>query len=231
MIAKRVFKISLIVLSVFFILVFLCIIFISPITKYLIEKYDKKYTGREISLGWVYVNPFTGYIYLNGVKVYEQNSDSVFLDATSLSANFKVCKLFSKEYEITGITISDPVATVIQNGNKHSFNFDDIIAKFSSSDKDTTKPPVHFTISHFTINNGEFHYLENIIPINYFIKKVHIECDGIRWNNDTINSRFTFIQGIGSGDIKGSLSMNKNSLDYKLSTTVKKLDLNLIEQY
>lgn len=212
-------------------LVFLCIIFISPITKYLIEKYDEKYTGRQISLGWVYVNPFTGYVYLSNFKVFEQESDSVFLHASSIDANFTVRKLFSKEYEITRINIKDPVGTVIQNGDKHNFNFDDIIAKFTSGDKDTTKPPVHFSISRITISNGEFHYRENVIPINYFIKKVDIDCEGIRWNNDTIKSKFSFTQGVGTGDIMGNISLNKSSLDYKLSTVVRKLDLNLIEQY
>ncbi|HKC69770.1 MAG TPA: hypothetical protein VKG26_16140, partial [Bacteroidia bacterium] len=68
---RKTFFISLTSIVVLFILV---IVFISPITKYLIEKYDFKYTGREITLDWAYVNPFTGYIHLNNLKIFENKS-------------------------------------------------------------------------------------------------------------------------------------------------------------
>ena len=56
----------------------LIIVFISPITKYLVEKYDERYTGRQITMDWAYVNPFTGYIHFNNFKINESKSDSVF---------------------------------------------------------------------------------------------------------------------------------------------------------
>jgi hypothetical protein len=83
-------------LSVIIIIIALVIAFISPIAKYLIQKYDVKYVGREITLDWVYVNPFTGYVYLNNFKTYESKSDSIFLSAKSVSANFAMLKLFRK---------------------------------------------------------------------------------------------------------------------------------------
>ncbi|MGZ3862264.1 MAG: DUF748 domain-containing protein [Bacteroidia bacterium] len=229
--AKRILKIFLIVFSAIFILVFLCIIFISPITKYLIEKYDEKYTGRQITLDWAYVNPFTGYVYLSNVKAYEQKSDSVFLSANGIGANFEVRKLFSKEYEISTLTFERLKATIIQNGNKHNFNFDDIINKFRSGDKDTAKAPVHFSILHFNVNSGELYYRENAIPVNYFIKKVNLDCEGVKWNNDTIKGKFSFESGMGTGDVKGNITMNKRSLDYNLTTIFHKYDLNILEQY
>src|SRR5665647_1388737 len=66
-------------------IVVLAILFISPITKYLVEKYDAKYTGREIKMDWAYVNPFTGYIHFSNVKIYELNSDSIFFSANGVS--------------------------------------------------------------------------------------------------------------------------------------------------
>src|ERR1700712_2798957 len=76
------------------------IIFISPITKYLIQKYDEKYTGRQITLDWAYVNPFTGYIHLKNLKIYEYKSDSLFLTADGLSLRFAILKYFSHTIEI-----------------------------------------------------------------------------------------------------------------------------------
>ena len=71
----------------------LAIIFISPITKYLIEKYDEQITGRRITLDWAYVNPFTGYFYLHNLKIYEYKSDSIFISISGLNANIALLQL------------------------------------------------------------------------------------------------------------------------------------------
>ena len=45
------------------------ILMISPITKYLIEKYDEQVLGRQILVDWVYVNPFTGYVHISNLRI------------------------------------------------------------------------------------------------------------------------------------------------------------------
>jgi hypothetical protein len=42
----------------------------SPLAKYYLEKYDKDLFGRDATIGWAYVNPFTGYVHLHDVKIY-----------------------------------------------------------------------------------------------------------------------------------------------------------------
>src|SRR5258706_6943088 len=76
----------------------LIILFISPLVKYAVEKYDEKYTGRQITMDWAYVNPFTGYIHFDNFNFHEYKSDSSFLSCAGVSAHVDVMKLFSKEY-------------------------------------------------------------------------------------------------------------------------------------
>jgi hypothetical protein len=92
-------KTVIIVTSVIIVTIIVVVLFVSPITKYLIEKYDVKYTGRQIKTGWVYVNPFTGYIHISNLKIYElknspfsKGGDSVFFSANGLSANVAMYK-------------------------------------------------------------------------------------------------------------------------------------------
>ena len=101
----------------------LVILFASPIAKHLIEKYDEKYTGREIKMDWAYVNVFTGQVYFNDIKIYELKSDSIFFSANTIGINVSMLKLFSKEYEITELSLDHPKGTIIQTGTKHDFNF------------------------------------------------------------------------------------------------------------
>lgn len=217
-----------------FICVVLVIAFISPLTKYFIEKYDVKYTGREITLDRAYVNPFTGYIHFKNLKIYEYQSDTLFL-STSITTNFAVLKLLSKTYEVSSVTLTDPIIKVKQNEKK--FNFDDIIQKFSSSDttekkSEENKEPTHWRVLDMQIKNGTFYYIEQSIPINYFIKEVNIASDGLRWNSDSLKTTYSFVSGVGKGgSMEGRFNMNLKTLDYRLEDKVDKFDLSVLEQY
>ena len=226
------FRKTLIILSsTILILIVGVVLFISPITKYLVEKYDEKYTGRQITMNWAYVNPFTGYIHFSNLKVYELKSDSVFFSAEGVSANIAMIKLFSKTYEISEFTLNHPMGVVIQN--KNDFNFTSLIEKLAPKDSIPTpaKAPVHFSILDVKISEGAFYYHEKEIPINYFIKNVAVESSGLRWDADTIATTFSFLPGIGSGDIKGNFVINLKTLDYHSAVVIHKFNLNIIAQY
>jgi Domain of Unknown Function (DUF748) len=218
------------------ILVIVIILLISPFTKYLIEKNDVKYTGRQIKMGRVYVNPFTGYIHIRDLKIYESKSlpslvegDSVFFSAKGVSANFAMLKLLSKTIEIKKITFDQPKGIIIQN--KKDLNFNDLITKFTPEKNGTTRSQVHFNILRISIKNGEFTYREKTIPINYIIKEVNIESRGKYWNADTIGAKISFLPGTGSGSAKGNFTINFKNMDYRIDATFHKFDLNIIEQY
>jgi Domain of Unknown Function (DUF748) len=234
--SKRVFRTSIIVCSCILILVIAVILLISPITKYLIEKYDVKYTGRQIKMDWVYVNPFTGYVHFSNLKIYEsrtnsnvKESDSIFFSAKGLSAKFALHKLLSKTIEITELVVNEPKGIIIQS-NK-DFNFNDLIKKFTPAKSDSTPSSVHFSILSLKILNGEFYYRETIFPINYFIREVNIESTGIQWNSDTIGTKFSFLSGTGTGSANGNLTINFKTLDYRFATSIENFDLSFIEQY
>ena len=212
------------------IIVVVVILLISPITKYLVEKYDEKYTGRQIKMDWAYVNPFTGYIYFSNLKIYELKSDSVFFSTSGVSANFAMLKILSKTYEISEITLNRPRGIIIQN--KKDLNFNDLIKKFSSKKKPgTAKATGHFNILTIKIKDGEFYYREKVTPINYFITKVNIESTGKRWDSDTLAAKFSFLSGIGSGGMKGNFTINFKNEDFRLGVIAQKFDLNILEQY
>src|SRR6185436_8696116 len=97
---SRVKKAVIITVCSVLIFVALIIVFISPLTKYLLEKHDVKLIGRELTMDWAYVNPFTGYVYFNKVRIFEPLGDSLFISAEGVSANFNLRQLFSKTIEL-----------------------------------------------------------------------------------------------------------------------------------
>src|ERR1035437_975198 len=120
------------------------ILLISPIAKHMAIKYGEKYTGRQITMGLVYVNPFTGYIHISDLKIYEsknlttyQKGDSIFFSANGLGANFALLKLFSNTLEISNVILDQPRSVIIQN--KNELNFTDLIKAFTPKSH-STKP-------------------------------------------------------------------------------------------
>jgi hypothetical protein len=212
-------NISIIVLVSIAVIGTLIILFCSPAAKYLLE--------RNITVDWIYVNPFTGYVHLHNVKIFENNSDRTFLSIKGVGANIALLKLFSQTYEISEITLTQPRGRLIQN--KRKFNIDDLIQRFSSID--SIRSPVHFTIMKIKIVDGTFYYKEELIPIDYFIKKVNLESRGKHWDSDTISANVSFVQGMGSGTINGKFTINVKNRDYQFSVVAKSFDLNIIQQY
>ena len=95
---KKILRIALRVILVSAVVV---LFFLSPLAKFLLEKYDVKLIGRELTLDRAYVNPFTGYIHINNLKIFEEKGDSLFLSAEGASARFSLHKLLWQTVEIT----------------------------------------------------------------------------------------------------------------------------------
>ena len=223
---KKVFKVAIISLLIGFVLI---IIFISPLTKYLLEKYDVKLIGRELTMDWAYVNPFTGYVHLDDLRIKEEQGDSLFLSVEGTSANFTLRKLLFQTIEITQLTLDKPWGRIIQR--KDTLNFDDIIRIFTLDSIKTPDSKWNVVLLNTKIVDGEFHYIEKIIPINYFVRHVNIEGLGRKQNGDSLNAVFSFQEGKSNGIMKGDFMINVDNLDYRLAVDVNDYDLEVIRQY
>lgn len=227
---SKFYKYLLISLGALLVLIALIILFISPIAKYLIEKYDEKYTGRQIKIDWVYVNPFTGYVHLSKPIIYEFKSDSAFFSAQSISLNFSVSKIFFKTIEIAELRINHPKSEIIRDSIL--LNITDLIETFTpDKPKSASTKSSRFNILKIKITDGDFLYRENLTHVNYLIKNVYLESPGLKWNEDTISVHFSLVPGSGGGSMKGDFTINLKNNDYRIAAVVQKFDLNIINQY
>jgi len=223
-------KSVLITVTILISLLAIIFIFISPIAKYLVEKYSVKYTGRRIKMDRAYVNPFTGYVHFSNLRIYEATNDSIFFSAEGLSMDFELRKMLSKTYEISELVLDKPTGIVILN-QRNDFNFNDLITRFSSPSTDTTKPPLHFNILNVKINDGVFYFHDTLIHIDYFIKNVSFESPGKKWDQDTVTGKFSFSAGIGTGDMEANFNINVKTLDYRYAIKAHQFNLAILQQY
>ena len=132
-------------------------------------------------------------------------------------------KLFFSEYEIDNLKLQHPILQMIQ-GNEQD-NIDDLIQLFNPPDLiDADSSTIAISILNIEMIDGEFHYKETEIPVQYSFKNIDITSAGYRWDVDTISAAFSFESGIGSGTVQGYTNVNTVQSSYYLDIQVQQLD-------
>ncbi len=229
---KKGIKITLILAGILLGLVLLIVVFISPISKYLIEKHSEEYTGRKITMNSLSINIFNGSITVKGFTVNEVKSTNAFIKADLLDLNIVVYKLWAGKYDITSINLEHPYIQIVQKGDH--FNYDDLMKRFVEDDpkikKDSSAKPVQYWARNITINNATVLYTNTkpITKIQLIKGKVSIPL--IAWNDPIYKIQSSFSLATG-GNCKAYLVFNANSYDYKLKTEVAKLSISFLYPY
>lgn len=206
------------------------LILISPLVKYLIEKHDYAYTGRQIHVDRVYFNPFTGFLQLNEVRIEEKNNKSIFLSAGLISIKINLRKLINRNIDINELHIDKMRTDLIQTGD--TFNISDLLLKFKTKpQKASAGKKFSINIKNVLITENELHYIDMITPVHYFIKNIRIESNSFFSNNEKINLRYSFKSGSSTGNMSGKFDLNINTLLYGLSCKAEKYDLGFVEPY
>lgn len=224
---KKLRRFILILLALFLVVFTLLYIFISPIAKYAIEKNCVAWTGRKITLDKIKINTLNGSVYIKNIKIYEANGDSVFFDCHDVYLKVNLKKILAGVYEVDKIKIDTPEIRVTQNGN--SFNFDDLVKRFSSPPKTpqakTANAPVtKYYISHVTINGANITYTN--IPIHnvFRIHQLNFGLPEIAWDKPESKLHLDFNYGTG-GFFNIDLDVNRETFVYNLSLLIDKYDL------
>jgi hypothetical protein len=206
-------------------LLILTFIFISPIVKYGIEKYDKQFTNREITIDKLWLNILTGTFHIANLTVYEENGKDKFVTVADINIKLITRKALLGEYDITQASFKTITANIIVDGTK--FNFDDILKKFSSTDsvpeKEKTEA-VKYWLRNLTIENSTITTLNKKIGNSNEINNLKLSNQLIAWDKPDMLFDFgcSFKSG---GDVKGQFKTNINSLAYDLNIDVQKFDL------
>ncbi|MFY8023805.1 MAG: hypothetical protein ACOVNO_00560, partial [Sediminibacterium sp.] len=211
---KKSLKITVILSSILLGLVLMIIIFISPISKYLIEKYSEAYTGRKIGMQELSINIFNGSITAKGFTVFEAKSTKPFFKTDVLDVNIAVYKLWVGKYDITSVELSSPYLQVIQKGDK--FNYDDLMNRFFADDttKKVETKPVKYWARNIQVNNATILYTNTKPLTNIKLIKGVVQIPLIAWDDPLYKIQTAFNLSTG-GRSKALLHFNTNTFDYK----------------
>ncbi|HEX2922280.1 MAG TPA: DUF748 domain-containing protein [Bacteroidales bacterium] len=219
---KKVLKIILILISIYIFL----IVIASPLTKYMIQRYDYKLTGREITLDNVFINPLGGRATIRRMSVFEYENDTVFFYAGKISTDMSLLKLLTGNYEVKSLKINNPEIRVFRHDSV--FNFSDLMDRFLIVDT-LDKEELHLNILDITIRNGIVRYSEPGITGTTNFSGIDFKSPGFKWNVDSITGTFSLIPA--SGTTSGSFMLNIDSLDYRLKLILNDFNSAAFNQY
>ncbi len=225
---KKIFYIFLVVFCSLLILAFL---FISPITKYIIEKNSEEWIGRKLKIEKLWINIFAGSLHIENFKMYENKNDKVFVSFADFYCNIEINKLFAGEYAVSPISLSKPVINIIQTGSR--FNFDDIMKRFADTTQtkpDLTVEPVKYFIENFSISSGVVNYSTSAPATSISIININATTLPIAFTDSIYNikSDFSFKTG---GKINTLLNFNTNSMAYSLKFKAQNHKLSFLAEY
>lgn len=188
----------------------LLIIVASPLARYLIQKHDVRYTGREITLQRAIVNPIGGSVSLRNLKLYEAENDSVFISFGRLSANMSMLKMLTGVYQVNSIRLVDPRIDIFRDDT--IFNFTDLIERFAVKEDSLEEETLKLNFGEIEIRNGLITYGEAEIKTGTEISEINFFSPGKKWNDDIIEGEYSFKPG--SGRAEGNFTINLKTFDY-----------------
>ncbi len=211
-------------------LIILTAIFISPIAKYVIEKYSEPYTGRLINMDYLRINLFTGEVNVKGLRVFERGRRGIFVSVGELNARVVLLRMMYSNFLIKQLTIDRPVVRIAQKGDH--FNYDDLVERFLQEDTPPVsgEQPTPYWVKQFTINDATLIYTNNKPAVSVRLIKTFADIADISWDNPAYHVVLSSRLQTG-GDAKITLDFNSTSMNYFLEGDVQQLTIDWMYPY
>ena len=155
---KKAFKIPLIVIGAIFVLLLLVNFLAGPIAKNYVQKYDKELLGRELSIGKLSTNIFTGKLKIKDLRLYEDDGITPFVSFERFETKIRWRDLFKHGLWVKQATLSGLNVNLEQN--RDWFNFSSLLEQFAADSTKKESSGFGVVINDIRIEKGDIHYAD-----------------------------------------------------------------------
>ena len=223
---KKILKYIFYLLAITITLFILIILFINPIAKWAIQKYDTKFVGREITLNAINIGVLSGSVDIIGLTVFEKNSENKFLTFGELKTKISVWQAIKNKYVVEYFELSNYSISIIQNKSK--FNFDDLLNLGNDSTSKKTEvvstEPTQWFLNKLKLNNGTILYNDKQVGIKTTLNNLNILLPIFNYNSEKLYVATDF-QVNKQGKVNADLDLILSNLNYKLNCSINQLNI------
>jgi hypothetical protein len=228
---KKGVKIPLIVIGGVLLVLILVNIIAPPIAKSYVKNHSKDIVGRQINVDKVRLNIFRGKVSLMGVQALEANDKDNFVSFDKLVVNMSVWRLLAKEVRLTEITLVQPKVSIWQEGK--TFNFTDIIKRFSKKDKPKKKPkkPWAIDLRNITLDRGSVVYRDLQRDSKFDTRDLSLEVPRLYFSGERRSDIGLNLKFADGGDLAVKLLYGLEDNNYDLHIALKEFSVAMAKPY
>ena len=193
---KKIVKVALWIPGCLMALVLVVLLFVvlfgSSIAKSYIEKHSPELLGRQIVMDDLSLNLFKTSVCIEGLRCSEADMKEQFLSFDTLYVDARLWPLLRSEVRIDHILLSGLHATVRNEGE--TFNFTDLIERFSSDEPDTIDTPSDWKVylNDIRLRNGEISYVDRPKDLSWTFRHLNIDVPGLAFDGESTGGGISF---------------------------------------
>lgn len=182
---KKAIKIPCIILGVILVLLIIVNFIAGPIAKSYINNHCKELCGRTVTVEKIRTNLFVGKVKIMGLTMMELNDKDEFCSFDTLIVKINPFKLISNELKLNEITLINPKAVIIQDGD--AFNFDSLIDFYASDEEEPEEEDSTnwiINLNDITLKGGEVDYRDVAIGSQFDMGNLQLEIPHIYFSGE-----------------------------------------------
>ncbi|WP_028202882.1 DUF748 domain-containing protein [Paraburkholderia nodosa] len=140
-----------------------------PIIRHVAEQQLSKQLDRPVTIGRIALNPYTLRLEADRVHIGERGGNGDFFDVSRAVVQASWSSIFRAAPIVDELRLDSPRATIVRLDAQH-FNFSDLIEKFSTPSKPSSKP-TQFSVSNIRIENGQITFDDRLLNEKHVIDR------------------------------------------------------------
>ena len=228
---KKAPKIILIILGIIIGLVIIATLVVSPIAKWYIEKHDKELIGRELTVGHLWVNVYTGTATIDDLTLSEDDGATPFVQFSHFDTKIKLKELLDRKLIVKHILLSGLKVNIEQD--RTWFNFNSMIDHFKSDEPKPEKEesePFGLIFNDINIDKSNIRYADISIGSEFKLHDISLYVPSIDLSSLKTNVGLDMLLN-ENATLHTDLKLSENADTYLLNLKLNNLGLEVVEPY
>ena len=225
---KKTFKILLIILGVVIILLLAANFLAAPITKKYLEKHDKEIIGRELNIGDLDVNLFTGDLRIKDLTLFEENDTTPFVSFERFETRIKWRDLFNRRLQIKQATLSGLNVNVEQDHDW--FNFNSLMERFASDSTKSDYSSFGLILNNILLDKSDIRYADLALGNEFLLRDISLRIPSLDFSDVKTDVGLDFSLS-ENATLHTDIRLSDNAKKYFINLKMNNIDVEIIEPY
>jgi hypothetical protein len=150
---------------------------VPPLARYYLAKELTALLDRQVTVEDVDLNPFSMVAAVRGLSIKERDASEVFASFSELKVNLQAESLYRRAPILREVKLTNPYVHVVRNPDGRSYNFSDLIGKFSRPKASPSEEPgeePRFSLNNVQIVNGRIEIDDRPEHARHSVREINV---------------------------------------------------------